>query len=58
MTRAGIPRPVAMAITGHKTESMYRRYDIASEADLSGAGEQMESYLAKQRERATLRRIK
>ena len=49
MTRAGIPRPVAMAITGQKTESMYRRYDITSEADLSGAGEQLERYLANQR---------
>jgi integrase len=25
MMRAGIPRPVEMAMTGHKTESMYRR---------------------------------
>jgi integrase len=57
MTRAGIPRPVAMAITGHKTESMYRRYDIASEADLSGAGEQMERYLLNQR-KARLQRVK
>jgi integrase len=57
MTRAGIPRPVAMAITGHKTESMYRRYDIASEADLSGAGEQMERYLLNQR-KARIQRVK
>ncbi len=32
---AGVPRSVAMALGGHKIESMYRRYDIASEADLS-----------------------
>jgi len=57
MTRAGIPRPVAMAITGHKTQSMYRRYDIASEADLSGAGEQMERYLLNQR-KARLQRVR
>lgn len=28
LSRAGVSRTVAMAITGHKTESMYRRYDI------------------------------
>jgi integrase len=30
--RAGVPRSVAMAIVGHKTESIYRRYAIVDES--------------------------
>jgi hypothetical protein len=35
LERGGVPRSVAMKLTGHKTESIYRRYAIVSEADLS-----------------------
>ncbi len=33
--RRGVPRSVAIKLTDHKTESVYRRYAIVSEADLS-----------------------
>jgi integrase len=44
MERAGIPRKVAMAISGHKTESIYRRYDIVAHRDLRDAAYRMEQY--------------
>ena len=33
--RAGVARSVAMKLTGHKTESIYRRYAIVSVSDLA-----------------------
>ncbi len=45
MERAGIPRKVAMAISGHKTESIYRRYDIVAHRDLTDAAARMERYI-------------
>ena len=34
LERAGVPRSVAMQLTGHRTEAVYRRYAIVAEADL------------------------
>ncbi len=45
MERAGIPRHVAMGISGHRTEAVYRRYDIVSGRDLQDAGRKLESCL-------------
>ena len=33
MIRAGVPQAVAMSISGHRTVSMFNRYDITSDAD-------------------------
>jgi integrase len=35
LERAGMGRSVAMELVGHKTESVYQRYDIVAERDLA-----------------------
>jgi len=41
LERAGVPRSVAMKMVGHKTEAVYRRYAIVSDADLRAAAEKL-----------------
>jgi integrase len=49
MERAGMPRNVAMGITGHRTEAVYRRYDIVSEKDMQLAASRMDGFFEAQR---------
>ena len=52
LDRAGVRRDVAKSITGHKTDSVYSRYNITSGADLADAMERATAYAAEQGDKA------
>jgi len=54
LVRAGVSQTVAMAISGHRTASVFRRYDITSEADIAAAVERVSTYLDQLPEKQTV----
>lgn len=54
MERAGVPRSVAMKITGHKTENVYRRYAIVDESQLADAARKIEAWQDNSRDKPQL----
>jgi len=47
LVRAGVPETIAMKMTGHRTRSVFDRYNITSENDLRDAAQLLNAMVTK-----------
>jgi integrase len=50
LRRAGVPESIIMKITGHRTRSVFERYNITDHTDTQAAGRKAEEFLAREHE--------
>ena len=55
LVRSGVTEKVAMTITGHKTRSVFERYNIISQRDIREAVERREEMLERERDKNVVR---
>jgi integrase len=51
LRRAGVPESVIMKITGHRTRTVFERYNITDQTDTQQAGRLAEEFLAREHEK-------